>query len=64
MKLWDWFNGKKTTIGAVLQVASDVAPVVLSALPAVGVPLAAALAISAKTMLVLGLAHKVLKFLA
>ena len=60
---WAFLNGKKTAIGAALQLVADVAPLILPALPAFGVPAATVVAITAKSAIVLGLAHKLLKWL-
>jgi len=61
--VWAFLNGRKTAIGAALQLVADVAPLILPALPAFGVPAATVVAITAKSAIVLGLAHKLLKWL-
>ena len=63
LAVWKWFDGKKTAFGAALQLFADITPFVLAALPDLGVPLATAAAITAKGAIVLGLAHKILKWL-
>jgi len=62
-KVWAWFNGKKTTIGAIITILAWVAggiPVVLGAVGASAVLVAKVVGVAT---FVLGLAHKAYKFL-
>ena len=61
--VWAFLNGKKTAIGAALQLVADVAPLILPVLPVLGVPAATVVAITAKSTIAIGLAHKLLKWL-
>ena len=64
--VWAFLDGKKTAIGAVLQLLADVLTLVVAALPTaaplLGLDTVTVLAISAKVAIVLGLLHKALKW--
>lgn len=66
LKLWAFFDGKKTAIAALLQLVADLLNIIIAALPAaapaIGLEAATALAIVAKLGMVLGLLHKVIKY--
>lgn len=65
--VWTFLDGKKTAIGALLQLVADVLALVLAALPAVapvlGWEAVTVVSVTAKIAMVLGLVHRAVKWL-
>lgn len=61
-KVWTWLNGKKTLVGAVIALIGF-APQIAALLPSLGVDAALAAKIAGAAVALVGIAHKVYKFL-
>jgi hypothetical protein len=62
-KLWEWLNGKKTLMGIIITVLAWLATNVPVILPAVGIDAILVAKITGILLTVVGIAHKVYKFL-
>lgn len=62
-KIWDWLNGKKTLIGAIITALAAIAGALPVVLAAVGVNAVLIAKVVGIATMVVGIAHKVYKFL-
>ena len=62
-KIWDWFNGRKTIIGAVITILSTLAGVLPVVLAAVGASAVLTAKVVGIATMVVGVAHKIYKFI-
>jgi VIT1/CCC1 family predicted Fe2+/Mn2+ transporter len=62
-KLWDWLNGKKTLIGAIITGLAYIAGALPAVLPFFGVEAVLAAKIVGIAVTVVGVAHKIYKFI-
>lgn len=63
LKAWEWLNGKKVALGALIDLLSAIALAFQTLLPAFGVEAALAASIVAKIIIAVGFLHRIAKYL-